>query len=332
MHSPHLVIGSLLLTTFLALAASAPGCGGLTAHNGATGGPPEAGPLVEAGPLTEAAASAEASPIAEVDPRSLSCPESPPALQAGGTLVTFQTDPVLGGRAMIYGQPNALPGGGTLTPLNLRFFLSNVALVRGDGTLVPVDLVTAAGTPERYGIHFFNAEDPPSTAWTIRAPAGPYRGMSLVLGMSDVCDANRAVFSADTQMTWPSPFGYLFLRFESRVDGVSPDGGGPSGSIDGGVPPVDAIAMGGIIGSLFAPIVHVDQLLTVPAVGPILRHLRLDMDQVFKGASANIDVSSFVVPPPPGGSGGFLPSFDEMKAGERLRRTAPQLPLFIVDP
>ncbi len=233
---------------------------------------------------------------------------------------------------MVYGQPNALPGGGTLTPLNFRFFLSNVALVRGDGTPVLVDLVTSAGTPERYGIHFFNAEDPQSTAWTIRAPAGSYRGMNLMLGMSDACDAKQALFSVDTQMTWPSPFGYLFLRFEARIDGVSLDGGGQSGGIDGGAQPVGAIAMGGFIGSRFAPIVHVDQLLTVPAIGPILRHLRFDMDQVFKGASADIDVSSFVVPPPPGGPGSFLPSFDEMKAGERLRRTAPQLPLFIIDP
>jgi hypothetical protein len=183
--------------------------------------------------------------------------------------------------------------------------------------------------PEPYGIHFFNAEDPPSTAWTIRAPAGSYRGMNLVLGMSDACDANQAVFSAATQMTWPSPFGYLFLRFEARIDGVSPDGGDQSGTIDGGVQPVDAIAMGGIIHQRFAPIVHVDQLLTVPAFGPILRHLRFDMDQVFKGASANIDVMG-VIPPPPGANG--LPSFNEMKAGERLRQTAPQLPLFVVNP
>jgi hypothetical protein len=320
MQSPHLVTGYVVLPTlFVLLAASMPGCGGLTSQAGATGAaPPEGGTPAEAGAPPEA--------------RALSCPETPPTLQAGGTVITFQTDPVLGGKAMIYGQPNALPGGGTLTPLNLRFFLSNVALVGGDGNLIPVDLVTPAGTLEPYGVHFFNAESAPSTAWSIRAPAGSYRGMSLTLGVSDACNANRNAFPAESQLTWPPPFGYLFLRFEARVHGLGLDGGAPSGGIDGGVEPVTAIAMGGLIGSLFAPIVHIDHLLTVPESGPIMRHLRFDMDQVFKGATANVDVSRA----PPGTPAGLgppgLPGASETLAGERLRLTAPDLPIFVLDP
>jgi hypothetical protein len=90
--------------------------------------------------------------------------------------------------------------------------------------------------------------------------------------------------------------------------------------------------MGGLIGSLFAPIVHVDGLLIVPQSGPILRHLRLEMDQVFIGASANVDVSR-APPGVPSGAGPLGPPGEaERIAGERLRQTAPQLPLFVLDP
>jgi hypothetical protein len=233
---------------------------------------------------------------------------------------------------MTYGEPNTLSGGGTLTPLNLRYFVSNVALVRGDASLVSVDMVTSTGTPEPYGVHFVNAEDPASAAWRIRAPAGTYRGMQLILGLSDACNANGSAFAADTQLTWPPPFGYLFLRFEAHIGGVGPIGGGAAG----GLQPVDAIAMGGFIGWLYAPIVHVDGALIVPGSGPVLRHLRLDMDQVFKGATANVDVSRHPPAPPAGAPGtgpnGVVPNEDEIIAGERLRQTAPQLPLFVLDP
>jgi hypothetical protein len=259
-----------------------------------------------------------------------SCPETPPTRAAGGTTITFQTDAFLGGKPMIYGEPNALPGGGTLTPLDLRYFVSEVALTRDDGSLVQVDLVTAAGALEPYGVHLLNAEDAPSTAWSIRAPAGTYPGMQLLLGLSDACNANSQAFSVESQMTWPPPFGYLFLRFEARIDGIAPMGGPPSGGgVDG---PVDAIAMGGLVGSLFAPIVHVDGQLIVPESGPIVRHLHLVMDQVFKGATANVNASGAPPGVPGGGGPSGAPSQDEIIAGERLRQTAPHLPLFVLDP
>jgi hypothetical protein len=327
MRSLRLVPGTFRMLAEVALLSLPAGCGSEASHAGPIGGAlPEGGTLAEAG--------------------APSCPETPPTLHAAGTVVTFQTDPVLGGKAMIYGEPNALPGGGTLTPLNLRYFLSNVTLVRGDGSLVPVDIVTATGALEPYGVHLFNAEDPPSTSWSIRAPAGSYREMNVMLGISDACNAmdnllpgpqsflSAGALGADSQLTWPPPFGYLFLRFEARIDTVGSDGGTPSGGgIDGGVEPISAIAMGGFIHQLFAPIVHVDQPLTVPASGPVTRHLRFDMDQVFKGATANVDVSR-VPPGAPGGGGPppAPPGTGETIAGERLRQTAPQLALFVLDP
>jgi len=102
--------------------------------------------------------------------------------------------------------------------------------------------------------------------------------------------------------------------------------------VDGGTEPVAAIAMGGIIHQVFAPIVRVDGSLTVPASGPIMRHLRLDMDEVFKGARANVDVSHAVPAPSAGVGPNRPPGGEEIFAGERLRQAAPQLPVFVLDP
>jgi hypothetical protein len=334
MQSPRVKSSGLPTVAALALAASAQACGGVTSH--AIGSaPPDGGMPRSSASLADAATLAPGvGPGSGGATSAALCPETPPTQQAGGTIITFQTDPYLGGQAMIYGEPNALAGGGTLTPLDLRYFLSNVALVRSDGSLVPVDLVTSSGMLEPYGVHLFNAEDASSTAWSIRAPAGDYSGFNLMLGISDACNAGSptraAPLSAESQLTWPPPFGYLFLRFEGNIDGLGADGGVPNGTDGGAMATVSAIAMGGLIGTLFAPVVHVDALLTVPASGPFMRHLRLDMDQVFKGATANVDVSGAPPAAPAGLSG--APTGDETLAGERLRQTAPRLPIFVLDP
>jgi hypothetical protein len=74
--------------------------------------------------------------------------------------------------------------------------------------------------------------------------------------------------------------------------------------------------MGGLIGQLFAPKVHADAALSIPASGTVGRHLRVVMDEVFLGASANVDLTHFVALGP------------ETIPGERLRQTAPSLPIF----
>ena len=64
------------------------------------------------------------------------------------------------------------------------------------------------------------------------------------------------------------------------------------------------VHMGGDIRNLStpsAPIFRVQGALLVPATGPVSRHLRLDMDQVFKGAESKVDLSDF---PLAFGSGG----------------------------
>jgi hypothetical protein len=230
---------------------------------------------------------------------------------------------------MIFGQPNALPGGATLTPIDFRFFISNVGLIREDGSLTPVDLVSPTGALEPYGVHLFNAEDATSTAWNIRAKPGSYSGLELTLGLVDGCNAGdwsqrQAPLSAASQMTWALGFGYLFLVFEARIEGAANpmDGGTPSNDA-GLADPFPIIRMGGFPGLLFAPVVHLDGPLVVPMSGPVLRHVRLDMQQVFDGA-ASMDPGVTPGPPPPPVGG--------LAEGEQLRRAAPRLALFALEP
>ena len=257
------------------------------------------------------------------------CPQTPQTLQAAGTVMTFQTDPFLGGQAMIFGQANALPGGETLTPIDFRFYISNVGLIREDGSLTPVDLVTPTGTLEPYGVHLFNAEDATSTAWSIRAEPGSYNGLELTLGLVDGCNAGdqsqrQAPLSAASQMTWSAGFGYLFLVFEARIEGgTNPMDGGTPSSGGGLAAPFPMIRMGGFPGLLFAPVVHVDGPLAVPMSGPVSRHMQLDMQQLFDGA-ASMDPGD-----PPSGPVPPIPSAIE---GEQLRRAAPRLPIFVLEP
>ncbi|HEY5373685.1 MAG TPA: MbnP family protein [Polyangiaceae bacterium] len=314
----------VLAASFLWVLAASAGCGGKASAPGNAGA---------AASASGAATSDVGGATSDVGGGGVSgaqgCPETPQTLQAAGTVVTFQTDPFLGGQAMIYGQPNALPDGATLTPLDFRFYISNVGLIRQDGSRAPVDLVTGTGTLEPYGVHLFNAEDATSTAWSIRAEPGSYNGLELTLGLVDGCNAGdqsqrQAPLSAASQMTWSAGFGYLFLVFEARIEGgTNPmDGGTPSS--DGGLAaPFAMIRMGGFPGLLFAPVVHVDGPLAVPRSGPVSRHMRLDMQQLFDGA-ASMDPGD-----PPNGPVPPIPSAIE---GEQLRRAAPRLPIFVLEP
>jgi hypothetical protein len=116
-------------------------------------------------------------------------------------------------------------------------------------------------------------------------------------------------------MTWPN-LGHLFLRYEA-VNSVT------GADADGGVQPYvpNAIHMGGDITNRVNPsdiVFRVAGALSIPASGgPVSKHLRVAMDQVWKGATANADINP------------FFASLPETDAGERLRLTAADLPLFV---
>ncbi|HVR62519.1 MAG TPA: MbnP family protein [Polyangia bacterium] len=269
------------------------------------------------------------------------CPESPAPRFPTGALLQLPLALQFRGATMRFGEPNAAGGGATVTPLNVRFYLSQVALIRtgGAGT-VPVDVVDASGQPLPYGVHFFNGEDPITQVLRIRAPAGQYDGITFSFGLGDECNAGpperNPPLSAASQMTWPHGFGYLFFRYEARVSGGSgPDAGGDG---DGGVAVGDggdsgaaddsslpglpaAIHMGGWPHLVLAPTARAAGALAVTDAPPSTRTLFLVMDEVFRGAGT--PAKSALPLAPPGA---------EAAAGENLRQAAKALTLFVLAP
>lgn len=245
------------------------------------------------------------------------CTEHPSALRSQGTVLSLAITPTLAGELFAFGQPNKLADGGSLVPLNFRFYVSQVRLIKSTGDSVLVDLVTTTGEQEPYGVHLFNAEDADTSKLRVLAPAGDYTGIELGLGIKLGCN-QRAPSTLDeplsdvSQMTWPHTGGFLFLRYEGRYTAADGSALTPSS-----IP--SAIHMGGSITKELAPRVAVPRAFTISATEPLEMSLSMSIDELFKGATANVDVSDVAV--------GLL-STPESVAGERLRRGLPALQVF----
>jgi hypothetical protein len=321
----------LILAAALPLACQtqAPGVGGTGGSGGSDARPPSPDAIADTGGDSETAESL--------------CAETPPPRRSDGAILEIPIAAQLAGKVMRFGEANVAGNGQTVTPLNLRFYLSGVILTKagsatGSAQMVPVDIVDATGKVLPYGIQFYNADDPASQVLRVRAPVGDYSGITFSFGLGDDCNAGEPErsppLSATSQMTWPHGFGYLFFRYEGRVSSAAADGGaladaGDAGRADGGdtasanaeIPA--AIHMGGFPHLLMAPVIRIATPLSVPNTGGAAnqRTLRLVMDDVFKGA--NTPVMSDLPVPPPGIEGAL---------GESLRKTAPTLTLFVLTP
>jgi len=245
------------------------------------------------------------------------CSEHSTPLRAQGTVLSLAIAPTLAGKRFEFGQPNALADGGSLVPLNFRFYISKVQLLKSSGDPVPVDLITATGELEPYGVHLFNAEDDDTSRLRVLAPVGDYVGIDFGLGIKLGCNQRAPStlgepLSDVSQMTWPHTGGFLFLRYEGRY--TAADGSALTAS---NIP--SAVHMGGSITKELAPRVTVPHDFTIAETDPLELALSLSMDELFKGATADIDVSDVAV--------GLL-STPESVAGERLRRGLPALHLF----
>jgi hypothetical protein len=248
------------------------------------------------------------------------CVEKPARRPGASALTAFDLEVTLAGNPLRFGETNALPGGVSLTPSNLRFYASEFALMRAGGTVIPVDLVQDNGTPLPYNVHLVNLEAKTSLQVRLAAPPGEYEGLTFLFGLTDACnmgrpDTRKAPLNDFSQMTWPHaemfglPLGYLFLRYEGLVKG-------PAGLKD---PPPPAIHMGGLIGSLFAPLVTARGRISIAAVQAKALSLRVAFDQILLGATQAAKLDEF------SGFGG-----PEVLAGERLRQNAARLPIFSV--
>ena len=65
--------------------------------------------------------------------------------------------PTLNGKPLLVLEPNQLPDG-TLTPSNARFYVSELSLLKDDGSSLPVDLVGPDGKGDAYGVHLVNLD------------------------------------------------------------------------------------------------------------------------------------------------------------------------------
>jgi hypothetical protein len=266
------------------------------------------------------------------------CPEAPEPRLASGTIIELPIELTFDGAALLFAEDNPLPGGGTLTPLGVRFYVSEVALLRDGADPLPVDIVTSTATVAPYGVHLFDADDDASVTLRVLAPAGEYQGISFLWGLAQSCntrapESSSVPLSPTSEMTWPHT-GFLFFRYEGRTAFPDPSGaggasagnagaGGATGGSAGkaGATYPSVIHMGGNLFEPLAPVIRIDAALSVPAAGSVRQGLRVALDEIFEGALADVDLTDFVGPPG-----------DEVVAGERLRRSVPTLSVFSLEP
>jgi hypothetical protein len=238
------------------------------------------------------------------------CPESPALHQLNQPIVELTFAPVLAGKPLIVGEPNTAAGGQVL-PTDIRFYVSELSLMKGDGSVVPVDLVTPLGTAEPYGVHLVNFDEPQSAKIHVAAPSGTYAGARFTFGINDACNAGgtdrQPPLSVNSEMTWPHLAGFLFLRYEAQW---TADPGATQAA------PPGMIHMGGMVGRIAAPTATVAGSLSVQAGENPTRTVQVSFDEIFRGASSTEDVSDVPIPTP------------EVIAGERLRRAVPSLAIF----
>jgi hypothetical protein len=250
------------------------------------------------------------------------CAQAPVPRRSTGTILELPFEAVFEGQPFVYGEANTVAPGQSVIPTNFRFYVSEVALIEPGNRSIAVDAVSASRGVLPYGVFLFNAESADAQTLRVLAPPGSYDGLSFVLGLTPACNQGSAAgrvfpLSADSQMTWPIPIGYLFLRYESVVTGAVDAGDGAR------VP--RAIHMGGDIRNLNVPggiSVRVDGALSVPADGSVRKVVRVAMDQIFAGATSDVDLTGFP----------FAADADEIADGERLRRSGAGLPLFTFAP
>jgi hypothetical protein len=245
---------------------------------------------------------------------SASCDETPARRPGVRPVVRVDVELTYAGKPFEFGQPVALTAG-TLTLTTFRFYLSELALLRPDGQVVPVNLVGADGTPVSYDTHLAAAEEPAGMTFRLAAPAGDYAGLSFRFGLSPACDqmnpsTSKPPLTFSSQMDWPGPFGYLFMRYGSRLEGVPPGEGLPT-----------TIHMGGFPGMVFAPRVTAPGNVTVGATGGGVR-LRVAIDELLRAARMPAKNEGPILPPTGGG----------VAEGDAVRQHAGMVSLFSLAP
>ncbi len=156
------------------------------------------------------------------------------AAAADSAPVTIRFDAVVGTEAFACGKSYADIGTthSSITPTDLRLFISGVALLRADGTAVPVTLDQDDLWQYRDValLDFEDAKGPcrngtPAVNRSIRgtAPAGDYRGLAFTLGVPFALNHGDATIAPSplnlTALFWVWNAGYKFLKLDMSSSG-----------------------------------------------------------------------------------------------------------------
>jgi hypothetical protein len=253
--------------------------------------------------------------VTDVLPFSATCDEVPIPWPGARVPVRVDIELTYAGKPFEFGQPVALPAG-TLTLTSLRFYLSELAFLRPNYQAVPVDVVGADGKPVPYGTHLATPEEAAGMTFQVAAPAGEYERLLFRFGLSPACDqmnpaTSKPPLTFASQMDWPGPFGYLFLRYGARLESVPASEDLPT-----------TIHMGGFPGMIFAPRAAAVGKVQVGASGGAIR-LRVAIDQLLAAARMPATNEGLLPPPPPGGG---------IVEGDAVRQNLEKVSIFSLAP
>ena len=156
--------------------------------------------------------------------------------QAGQQSVNIQFAADINGQPFACGQSYSNVGTtkSTITPSDYRVYVSEVKLVRKDGSTVPVQL-TQDGVWQYQNIALLDFENgtgpcrngtaPTNTTVRGAAPAGEYTGVELTVGVPFALNHQDPTVAPaplnSTAMFWNWQGGYKFIKFDTTSSGIS---------------------------------------------------------------------------------------------------------------
>jgi hypothetical protein len=161
---------------------------------------------------------------------------STPGQQAGTQPVNIQFAAEINGQPFACGQSYSNVGTtkSTITPSDYRLYVSEVNLVRKDGSTVPVQL-TQDGVWQYQNVALLDFENgtgpcrngtaPTNTTVRGNAPAGDYVGVELTVGVPFALNHQDPTVAPaplnSTAMFWNWQGGYKFIKFDTTSSGLS---------------------------------------------------------------------------------------------------------------
>ena len=152
-----------------------------------------------------------------------------PSPSASAVLIDVSLDANAGGTPFAIGAKMMSNTGVEYTASTLRFYLSHVELLDGNGVASPAVLADAGGTPLRYGVTLVDYRKPDSQVLHLLVPPGSYESLSLSVGVPRDCSGGSGVLNhenaseqsypldVDSDMYWGWDSGYVFFKIEGHA-------------------------------------------------------------------------------------------------------------------